>query len=222
MAGPETGDHQPVADRTSPRGPSSSAAPSSKAARIERHPHRPPRPGAAERRRRGTTESSAGAPSTSGRAGRHWATRTRPGWCCAACRQARGVELVASTTSTPRPRNAEPAAARIAASRLAGPSAPGCAGRAHRAGHHQRRGRGPEQVEQERRLLDRVGALHHHHPVGAAGGVPAARAGRRTPDRRWAIGGSPAGRPRRQGRATRPPAPRPARHADGAGVRRAG
>ena len=49
-----------------------------------------------------------------------------------------------------------------------GPVGAGRARRTHRPGHHQRRLPVPEPVEQERRLLEGVGAVGEHHP-GRAG-----------------------------------------------------
>ena len=81
-----------------------------------------------------------------------------------------------STTKQPSPRACGLAATVTAARRLAGPSGTGQGGVAHRAGEHDRHLAGVQQVGQERRLLDRVGALADHHPVRARRGLGPDRA----------------------------------------------
>ena len=94
-----------------------------------------------------------------------------------------------STTSTPRSHAAGLAATRIAASTFAGPSAPAAA--APRIAPVTTTGLGParRQIEQERRLLDRVGALDDHR-AGDVAREPLAQVSRHGKDvverQRWA------------------------------------
>ena len=69
----------------------------------------------------------------------------------------------------PAPRSSGAAAAATAASEVRRPVVVGRARRAHRAGHDERRRAGVEQVEEERGLLDRVGALDEDGAVDRSG-----------------------------------------------------
>ena len=60
---------------------------------------------------------------------------------------------------------------------IGGPVRPGQARVTHRPGDHDRRVRGVHQVQQESRLLDRVGALDHHRARRPRGNLTRDRAG---------------------------------------------